>query len=112
MTPKCPLCGSAATRFLFEKGGAPYWRCRACRFHFTTPTANPNLENAIGDFEPAYLQYLEPEAADAANFRATRKWMERFQPLGNRQVLGARRRLRQRQMGALVAGSRRARLRH
>ena len=87
MTPKCPLCGSAATRFLFEKGGAPYWRCRACRFHFATPTANPNLANAIGDFEPAYLQYLEVEAADAANFRATRAWMEQFHPLNNRPVL-------------------------
>ncbi len=87
MTPTCPLCDGVSTAMLFEKGGTPYWRCRGCRFHFATPRANPNLENALGDFEPAYLQYLEVEAADEANFRSTRKWMERFHPLNGEAVL-------------------------
>lgn len=87
MTPTCPLCGSPQTVALFQKGGTPYWRCRGCHFHFATPRANPNLENALVDFEPAYLQYLDVEAADEANFRSVRKWMERFQPLKNHPVL-------------------------
>ncbi len=87
MTPPCPLCNTVQTRVLFEKGGTPYWQCCGCRFHFATPMVNPNLENRLDDFEPAYLQYLEVEAADTANFRATRKWIQRFQPLQNSTVL-------------------------
>lgn len=74
----CPLCGSNRVAGLFRKEQTDYWRCRACGFRFATPPTNPNLANEIGDYEKAYLQYLEPDRADDRNFDELRGWIETF----------------------------------
>jgi SAM-dependent methyltransferase len=83
---RCPLCGAARVAPLFVKHETPYWKC-GCSFCFSTPDVNPNLANAIDDFEAAYLQYLEPNPADRANFDALYSWMTSIVPLEGARLL-------------------------
>jgi len=84
---RCALCRSDDTAVLFVKNGTDYSECRACGFRFASPDTNPNLANALGDYEAAYLQYLAPEPADASNFERLRAWVERRVPLAHKRVL-------------------------
>jgi SAM-dependent methyltransferase len=83
----CPLCGSERTAVLFTKQDTDYWGCSACRFRFATPPINPNLANTLDGYEKAYLQYLEADASDAANFASLYQWMKRFGPLDGKRLL-------------------------
>lgn len=83
----CPLCGSRRTAVLFRKQDTDYWGCSACRFRFATPLINPNLANTLDGYEDAYLQYLEADASDAANFESLYQWMNRFAPLEGKRLL-------------------------
>jgi 2-polyprenyl-3-methyl-5-hydroxy-6-metoxy-1,4-benzoquinol methylase len=74
----CPLCKSDRVAGAFKKERTDFWHCRACSFWFATPSANPNLANEIGDYEQAYLQYLQPDRADQKNFDELRAWFEQF----------------------------------
>jgi SAM-dependent methyltransferase len=78
---RCGLCGEPDIRELFRKEGIPYFACRPCGFRFARPARNPNLANRLEDYEPAYLQYLQPDPADRANFDALYEWVGRFAPL-------------------------------
>lgn len=60
------------------RAGTEYLACRACTFRFAVQATNPNLENELDDFEPAYLQYLGPDRSDERNLESLRKWMSRF----------------------------------
>jgi SAM-dependent methyltransferase len=84
---RCALCQSDDTSVLFVKHGTDYSECRGCGFRFSSPAVNPNLANAITDYEAAYLGYLAPDPSDAANFASLRHWMERFRPLQGSRVL-------------------------
>src|SRR6185295_5438396 len=77
----CPVCRSGRAEPLFSKQGTDYWECPACRFRFATPDPNPNLANTLDQYEDAYLQYLAPDPADAANFDALYRWMTSVTPL-------------------------------
>lgn len=76
--PACPVCGQPGATLRFLKDGVPYHRCAGCAFCFAIPQSNPNLENAFEDFEPAYLQYLQADAADAVNMAKRWEWIRRF----------------------------------
>jgi 2-polyprenyl-3-methyl-5-hydroxy-6-metoxy-1,4-benzoquinol methylase len=83
----CRLCRSTLTARLFVKQQVDYWRCAECRFRFATPDPDPNLANAIDDYEDAYLQYLAPDRGDDANFRALYRWMARVAALEGKTLL-------------------------
>ncbi|HZR22312.1 MAG TPA: class I SAM-dependent methyltransferase [Vicinamibacterales bacterium] len=83
----CPLCRSSRVRPLFTKQQIDYWLCGACSFRFATADVNPNLANALDDYEDAYLQYLQRDAADEANFAALHRWMSSFAPIGGTRLL-------------------------
>jgi 2-polyprenyl-3-methyl-5-hydroxy-6-metoxy-1,4-benzoquinol methylase len=83
----CPLCGSATPSRLFEKEHTAYWECGVCGFRFATPPRNPNLANAIDEYEDAYLQYLAPDRSDEANFDALWRWMEKTTALEGKRLL-------------------------
>lgn len=83
----CPLCGSSHVRLRFTKQAVDYRSCADCSFRFATPDVNPNLANVLDDYEDAYLQYLQPDAADAANFDALYRWMSAFAPIEGGRVL-------------------------
>ena len=83
----CPLCGSGLAAPLFTKRQTDYWACAECTFRFATPDVNPNLTTALEGYEDAYLQYLAPDAGDAANFDALSRWMTGFTPLEGRRLL-------------------------
>jgi len=84
---RCPLCGSNRAARLFTKRETDYWVCGDCTFRFATPDVNPNLTTALEGYEDAYLQYLAPDAGDAANFDALSRWMTGFTPLEGRRLL-------------------------
>ena len=73
--------------FRSVKDAVPYFRCRACRFTFARPAENPNRKEILDDFEPAYLQYLQPDKADIVNFQALYRWMADFGPLDKRGLI-------------------------
>ncbi len=81
---RCVMCGSGHTATVFVKHGVEYSACGGCGFRFASPDVNPNLANALDDYERAYLQYLAPDPTDAANFDALCVWMERCRPLRGR----------------------------
>lgn len=85
--PACPLCAGRRTRRAFEKDGIDYWSCRQCGFRFSTPDRNANLTNALEDYEDAYLQYLESDPGDAANFASLWTWMAGHARLESSRVL-------------------------
>ncbi len=85
----CGICGGTDTTELFCKEGIPYFSCRSCGFRFARPARNPNLANRLEDYEPAYLQYLQPDRADRANFDALYDWVTRFAPLPHVALLDA-----------------------
>ena len=84
---RCPLCGSNRAARLFTKRETDYWGCGDCTFRFATPDVNPNLTTALEGYEDAYLQYLAPDASDAANFDVLSQWMAGFAPLEGRRLL-------------------------
>jgi 2-polyprenyl-3-methyl-5-hydroxy-6-metoxy-1,4-benzoquinol methylase len=84
---RCAICQSTDTVVSFTKQGIDYSECRACRFRFSSPDVNPNLANALDDYQAAYLQYLAPEPADTANFDALRVWMNKWCPLRGARLL-------------------------
>src|SRR4029450_10271708 len=67
--------------------GTDYWKCPDCSFRFATPDRNPNLANTLDEYEDAYLQYLAPDPADAANFDALYRWMRGIKPLEGSRLL-------------------------
>jgi 2-polyprenyl-3-methyl-5-hydroxy-6-metoxy-1,4-benzoquinol methylase len=73
----CPICEGATVR-RFRKQDADYRRCERCGFVFARGRTNPNLERPLGEFEPAYLQYLRDDPNDRANFERAWRWMARF----------------------------------
>jgi 2-polyprenyl-3-methyl-5-hydroxy-6-metoxy-1,4-benzoquinol methylase len=83
----CPLCGSPRPARIFEKQQTGYWRCPDCGFRFATPPRNPNLANAIEEYEDAYLQYLAPDRADEGNFDSLYRWMTKTTPLEGKRLL-------------------------
>ncbi len=78
---RCGICGGTDTTEIFRKEEIPYFACRSCGFRFARPARNPNLANRIEDYEPAYLQYLQSDPADRANFDVLYDWVARFAPL-------------------------------
>ncbi len=84
--PACTLCGAPATP-LFDKHDIPYYACPACDFVFSRPATNANFENAIEDFEPSYLDYLQGSAEDEINHATLLRWAESFRPLRDERVL-------------------------
>ena len=82
----CLICGSQSVAPLFEKGGRWFSRCVACAFQFSRGPGNPNLEQAIDGYEPAYRQYLDSSPVDAVNHEATVRWIEQFVALDHRDV--------------------------
>ena len=83
----CPLCGTLRIRPLFVKEAIRYFACETCDFVFSTPARNVNLEHALADFEPSYLQYLAEDPRDAKNFAALIRWISRFCNLQRGKVL-------------------------
>jgi 2-polyprenyl-3-methyl-5-hydroxy-6-metoxy-1,4-benzoquinol methylase len=83
----CPLCGSPRPARILERQQTDYWKCPDCGFRFATPPRNPNLANAIDDYEDAYLQYLAPDRADEANFDSLYQWMATTTPLEGKRLL-------------------------
>jgi 2-polyprenyl-3-methyl-5-hydroxy-6-metoxy-1,4-benzoquinol methylase len=73
--PACPLCAGDRTAAVFEKSGRQYWRCRTCTLLFARAATNANFQ-AIDDFEPAYLQYLDDGPADVRNLDDIIGWIE------------------------------------
>jgi 2-polyprenyl-3-methyl-5-hydroxy-6-metoxy-1,4-benzoquinol methylase len=69
------------------KDRVAYAECRTCGFRCSSPDVNPNLANTIDDFEDAYLRYLQPDPADAANFQSLTGWMARFGPVQGARLL-------------------------
>ena len=67
--------------------GTDYWECPDCGFRFATPPRNPNLVNAIDEYEDAYLQYLAPDRADEANLDSLYRWIAKTTPLEGRRLL-------------------------
>jgi 2-polyprenyl-3-methyl-5-hydroxy-6-metoxy-1,4-benzoquinol methylase len=64
----CRLCGSSHTRLMFRKAGEPFYTCLDCSFQFQDPAVNANLSATHGEFDQAYVQYLEDSPEDDLNF--------------------------------------------
>ncbi|MEZ6188682.1 MAG: class I SAM-dependent methyltransferase [Planctomycetota bacterium] len=77
---RCPACTGSRLDPCFEKDGVPYARCASCGLLLGRPARNANLETALADYEPAYLEFLGPDADDAANFA------QLLAPLGGREA--------------------------
>lgn len=82
MTDVCPLCAGGPGHPLFEKGGQRYFRCGHCGFLYGRSEVNANFQPRLGDYEPAYRQYLDATAVDEVNHDATLAWVEQHAPLG------------------------------
>jgi 2-polyprenyl-3-methyl-5-hydroxy-6-metoxy-1,4-benzoquinol methylase len=63
----CPLCSGKNVVHLFVKQDIPYYKCRDCSFIFSRAENNPNLTNAIEDYEPAYMDYFSEKPHDKRN---------------------------------------------
>jgi cyclopropane fatty-acyl-phospholipid synthase-like methyltransferase len=48
---------------------------------------NPNLTKTLDGYEAAYLQYLDVDASDGANFDSLSRWMEKLGPLAGKRLL-------------------------
>jgi 2-polyprenyl-3-methyl-5-hydroxy-6-metoxy-1,4-benzoquinol methylase len=83
MKPVCPLCGSDRTAPMFEVAGHQYWRCAFCTLVFACGQTNANFRESIGEYEPAYRQYLDEGPADAPNLDNVIAWIESHISLGN-----------------------------
>jgi SAM-dependent methyltransferase len=83
----CPNCRSHRVAPLFTKRSVGYWSCADCRFRFSTPDVDPNLAATLDSYEQAYLQYLEPQPADRANFDSLYRWMTGITSLEGRRLL-------------------------
>jgi len=87
METTCPLCNNVQTKFLFNKQSSPFYQCVSCKFIFSKPLTNPNLANTITDFEPAYLNYLNPQLHDKKNHEVVIKRLSRYADLDNARIL-------------------------
>lgn len=74
-------------RPLFHKQDIPYHACPACHFVFSCPARNANLETALEDYEPAYLDYLDASEEDDANHATLARFVERHRTLAGARVL-------------------------
>ena len=66
----CPLCHASQTNPLFLKDGASFNSCLSCGFKFAWTAKNANFQSSLDDYEDAYIQYLENNAADEKNFQS------------------------------------------
>ncbi|MGO9378801.1 MAG: class I SAM-dependent methyltransferase [Dissulfurispiraceae bacterium] len=62
-------------------------RCLKCGFEFVEVTTNANLQSSFEDFDEAFVQYLENNAADEKNFQALFKWIESHVDITDARVL-------------------------
>lgn len=67
---RCPVCGIDNRTEAFTKDGIMYRDCAGCGLRFACTEVNANLALALDEYETAYLQYLEPDAADERNHAA------------------------------------------
>lgn len=80
MKQSCEICASPA-KHTFSKDSLAYSRCAACGFIFARPAHNANFQQALDEFEKAYLDYFQkPAAVDLANFEALQRWICRHVP--------------------------------
>lgn len=82
----CRLCGSIRTRPLFVKREIPRFACPDCGLISAFPAGNPNL-TPLSKYDEAYFQWLNVNAADAANMAARALWLGEFAPLSGARVL-------------------------
>lgn len=74
----CSLCDNTDLKHIFKKNDIPFYRCLNCHFVFSKPDRNPNRENLLEDYNPAYIDYLTKSVGDKRNFASFLKWMSRF----------------------------------
>lgn len=72
---------------MFKKRQLCFLQCTQCNFVFLQEDPNPNFENNIADFEPAYLHYLAPGIADQKNHDSILRWMNQYKPLRGQRFL-------------------------
>lgn len=77
----CSLCSSNKIKLLFKKQDIPFYGCIHCGFVFAKPAVNPNLQNTIDDFEPAYLNYFSEQPHDQKNHDAIIKKLLKYSSL-------------------------------
>jgi 2-polyprenyl-6-hydroxyphenyl methylase/3-demethylubiquinone-9 3-methyltransferase len=80
MVLSCRICDSTDTAPCFKKQGMTWFRCKVCRFVFTSPDKNANFETHLEDYETSYLQYLEDSPEDLINLEKLWRWMSHFIP--------------------------------
>lgn len=85
--PRCRLCAAQGPAPLFEKEGIPYFRCASCSFVFSAPESNPNLCDALDEYDPTYVHYLGDTPEDERNSRYAFDCMVRHHPLEGVRVL-------------------------
>lgn len=68
---------------MFEKAGHQYWKCSGCALVFGRGRTNANFRESIGDYEPAYRQYLNEGPVDASNLDDAIAWIESYVSLRN-----------------------------
>ncbi|MFH2058528.1 MAG: class I SAM-dependent methyltransferase [Pseudomonadota bacterium] len=83
----CCLCKEETQQILFYKDFIKYYKCTGCDFVFSCPENNPNFENTLDDYEPAYLAYLDESTEDEKNFDLLWQWVLQFTPLEEKKVL-------------------------
>jgi len=78
MSYSCKVCSSENVKRRFDKKGLTYYTCKNCGLIFLINTANPNFENLLPDFEPAYLSYFSENPANTRNHRQLLRWMQKY----------------------------------
>lgn len=84
---QCPLCGGDGIRYRFTKQDIPHYSCTSCAFVFSRPAINPNLANAIKDYEPAYLDYFKEKSHDIKNHAALEHLLRKHISLSDTRIL-------------------------
>ena len=72
---------------IFTKEGIKYFHCLDCDFVFSKPSSNANFQNAIEDFEPAYITYLKWSTADEENYATLLRLIQKSHPIKEKKIL-------------------------
>ncbi|HEV7781089.1 MAG TPA: class I SAM-dependent methyltransferase [Chitinophagaceae bacterium] len=80
MSYSCKVCHSENVKKRFAKKDLTYYTCGNCGQVFLINTTNPNYDNLLSDFEPAYLSYFNESPADTLNHHQLLNWIKKYVP--------------------------------
>src|SRR5690349_12886075 len=78
MSTSCRVCYSENVKKRLDKKDLLYYTCKNCGLVFLINKINPNYDNSITDFEPAYLAYFDESPANELNHQQLLNWIKKY----------------------------------